>query len=192
MAQVCKVCSHPNRYEIDAELASGRASVGSIAKRFGVPVQSAHRHKAKHLPKLLTSLTTEVEAFKASEVLGQVVGLYERSLELLSLAESRLLSDHRPSALSAAVRAIREARQTVELMSNLSIEMQKGKQEEATRVENTANVDLDAAIADALARRGVEPQGERAHASSAPYVVPAFLALPASHDEVVDAEIVED
>lgn len=184
MAQICKVCAHPKRSEIDTALALGQGSERHIADTFGVPAQSVHRHKAKHLPSLLSSLTARVQAFEADEIMGQVVGLYERSLELLGVAEARLLADHRPAALSAASRAIREARGTVELMAKLSIAMRDEENRKATQVENTVDIDLDRAISDALARRGTAPQGERAHAST-----PALLALPAG---IEDAEIVVD
>lgn len=194
MPQACKVCANPKRSQIDQALATGDGSERNIAQRFGVPYQSVHRHKAKHLPSLLVSLSSRVQAFEHDEILGQVVGLYERSLELLAQAESRLMIDHRPSALSAATRSIREARQTVELMAKLSVAMRDEEKQAAQSVENTANIALDEAIDAALKRRGMQSQGPRVND---PSHFGAMLQLNKGKEdtqdiETIDAEIIED
>lgn len=188
MAQPCKVCTHARRAQVDLDLAQHNGSAGDIARRYGLPIQSVRRHKANHVPKLLASLSTRIEALETDQVLAQVIGLYERSMELFAIAEARLASDHRPSAISAAARAMREARANVELLAELSVTLRDERNAESAQAESVVNLALDEAISEALKRRGMTPQGERAHASEG-----AQLALPPSHDEdIAEAEIVND
>jgi hypothetical protein len=51
MPQVCKVCVHPQRAAIDAELMrSWERSLRAIAAEYGLSKDAVFRHEARHLP----------------------------------------------------------------------------------------------------------------------------------------------
>ena len=53
MAQICKICSHPDRLKIDQAIVSG-TSLKEISRRFNVTYDSLYRHAQDHLTRQLT------------------------------------------------------------------------------------------------------------------------------------------
>lgn len=52
MGRICHICAHPNREEIDRELAAG-GSPTRIARRYRASKDSMRRHATNHLGDLL-------------------------------------------------------------------------------------------------------------------------------------------
>jgi hypothetical protein len=53
MPQVCTICNHPDRKQIDLALVKRAGSRRSIAKQFQVHVSSLDRHAKEHIPKIV-------------------------------------------------------------------------------------------------------------------------------------------
>jgi hypothetical protein len=112
MPRSCPICDHEDLDEINAALASNER-IRTIAERWSVRKTALMRHRNEHLP---FSAIEAKEAEEAEEVapsedlLDQVRDLQERALATLEEAEEA-------EELNAALRAIREAKGNLELMT---------------------------------------------------------------------------
>ena len=118
MPRRCTVCDHAQRAEIDRSLVHGTA-YRHIAARYALSTGALQRHRAEHLPRLLTEAKEAEEAADADSLLSEVRELHRRTLALLDTAEEA-------GELATALRAIREARGNVELLARLAGELQDG------------------------------------------------------------------
>jgi hypothetical protein len=116
MPRSCPICDHEDLDEINAALASSER-IRTIAERWSVRKTALMRHRNEHLPfSAIEAKEAEAEAKEAEEdapaedLLDQVRDLKERALASLEEAEEA-------EELNAALRAIREAKGNLELMT---------------------------------------------------------------------------
>jgi hypothetical protein len=116
MPRSCPICDHEDLDEINAALASNER-IRTIAERWSVRKTALMRHRNEHLPfSAIEAKEAETEAKEAKEdapaedLLDQVRDLQERALASLEEAEEA-------EELNAALRAIREAKGNLELMT---------------------------------------------------------------------------
>jgi hypothetical protein len=110
----CSVCTHPDRAAIDAALVN-RTSYRDISGQYRVSRSALSRH-AEHIPSRLTAASAAADVARADTLLGQVQSLRDRALSLLDRAE-------RDGDLRAAIVALRETRNTVELLAKIAGEL---------------------------------------------------------------------
>lgn len=115
MPRKCTICQHPQRAAIDAALVAGGV-FRTIAHGFACSEDALKRHKADHLPALLTHAQQAADVAKADSLLAQVRDLQKRALDILDQAEGA-------GDLRAATSAIREARGCIELLAKLMGEL---------------------------------------------------------------------
>ena len=116
MPRSCPICDHEDLDEINAALASNER-IRTIAERWSVRKTALMRHRNEHLPfSAIEAKEAEAEAEEAEEdvpaedLLDQVRDLQESALATLKEAEEA-------EELNAALRAIREAKGNLELMT---------------------------------------------------------------------------
>ena len=109
MARPCSVCTHPQRADIDRLLATGTPST-QVAERYGLVDRSVRRHAANHLPLAVQEAAQADEEARNLDVLTEVKRLYRSAVDILDNA------DDDPAM---ALRAIREARETLALVGRL-------------------------------------------------------------------------
>jgi hypothetical protein len=116
MPRSCPICDHEDLDEINAALASNER-IRTIAERWSVRKTALMRHRNEHLPfSAIEAKEAEAEAEEAEEdapaedLLDQVRDLQERALATLEEAEEA-------EELNAALRAIREVKGNLELMT---------------------------------------------------------------------------
>ena len=116
MPRSCPICDHEDLDEINVALASNER-IRTIAERWSVRKTALMRHRNEHLPfSAIEAKEAEAEAEEAEEdapaedLLDQVRDLKERALASLEEAEEA-------EELNAALRAIREAKGNLELMT---------------------------------------------------------------------------
>jgi len=109
MPRTCTICSHPERPEIDRELASESTPNRRIAARYGVSEQAIRRHRTEHLPAHLSTAHEAGQVAEAGSLLDQVRSLQRKALSLLEAAEG--MGDYR-----TALAGVREARACLELL----------------------------------------------------------------------------
>ena len=125
MPRSCPICDHEDLDEINAALASNER-IRTIAERWSVRKTALMRHRNEHLPysaieakeaEAKEAETKEAETKEAEEdalgddLLDQVRDLQERALATLEEAEEA-------EELNAALRAIREVKSDLELMTD--------------------------------------------------------------------------
>src|SRR5215203_2206106 len=120
MPRSCPICDHEDLDEINAALASNER-IRTIAERWSVRKTALMRHRDEHLPysaiEAKEAEAKEAEAKEAEEdapgddLLDQVRDLQERALATLEEAEEA-------EELNAALRAIREVKGDLELMTD--------------------------------------------------------------------------
>src|ERR687889_561371 len=119
MPRSCPICDHEDLDEINAALASNER-IRTIAERWSVRKTALMRHRNEHLPysaiEAKEAEAKEAETKEAEEdalgddLLDQVRDLQERALATLEEAEEA-------EELNAALRAIREVKSDLELMT---------------------------------------------------------------------------
>jgi hypothetical protein len=116
MPRSCPICDHEDLDEINAALASNER-IRTIAERWSVRKTALMRHRNEHLPfSAIEAKEAEAEAEEAEEdapaedLLDQVRDLQERALATLEEAEEA-------EELNAALRAIKEVKGNLELMT---------------------------------------------------------------------------
>ena len=109
MPRSCPICDHEDLDEINAALASNER-IRTIAERWSVRKTALMRHRNEHLPFSAIEAEEAKEAAPADDLLDQVRDLQERALATLEEAEEA-------EELNAALRAIKEAKGNLELMT---------------------------------------------------------------------------
>jgi hypothetical protein len=116
----CTVCRHPDRPEIDRQLAGGMSNQG-VAEKWGLSKDSVRRHRATHLSAALKAVHTKRETAGATKAVDRAEYLYGKASAILEAAE-----EGKQGALALA--AIKELRSTVELLAKLSGELDERPQ----------------------------------------------------------------
>ena len=111
MPRRCSICSHERLEEIDQALVGGVA-LSEMAAKYRVSEDALSRHKANHLPDVLTKAQGAKEAVRADDLLTQVRELQARTLAILEEAHDS--GEHR-----TALAAIGQARANLELQARL-------------------------------------------------------------------------
>lgn len=108
MAQVCTICTHPERAAIDQALIGDAVNL-RLAQQYDVTEQAIRRHKAEHLPDALVQAGAAQEVARADMLIQQAEALYSKAVGVLRKAE-------KANELRTALMAIREARETLALL----------------------------------------------------------------------------
>ena len=113
MARKCTICEHPQVDEINRRLIDGKEPNTRIAALFGVTESSLRRHKAEHLPAVLSKAKEAQEITQGDNLLSQVQFLQSKALSILKQAEEA-------GELRTALTGVREARSCLELLGKVS------------------------------------------------------------------------
>lgn len=85
----CRICKHAERATIDQGLAEHR-SINGMSKRFGVSIDSLHRHRRKHLPKAVVAKLMSGTAYEVQNLEELKGRESERLLSNAVIVRSRL------------------------------------------------------------------------------------------------------
>jgi hypothetical protein len=112
MTQVCRVCSHPKRKEIEREILAGGV-LSAIARKYGVGRDSVWRHKENHIGTEIARQVRRSDQIHATKLLGDLEGLVDSARTILRKAEE---DGHSGTAL----KAIKEVRSTLVALAQIS------------------------------------------------------------------------
>ena len=115
MPRRCSVCKHDNLAEINSALASNEP-LRTIADRWSVSKTDLMRHRNQHLPVSAIKAKEAEEVTSTDDLINQVRDLQKHALTTLDQSEEA-------KELSLALRAIREARENLELSAKLLDEL---------------------------------------------------------------------
>lgn len=154
MPQTCQVCASPLRAQIDEQLAQQRVNISAMARATGLHVKSLRRHRDKHLPMFLASFVASSVLPDVSQLVAEYQRLYATALDVLATAERGVLigqtddgKEIREVSLSAQLKAVREARSTLDRLTTLAVARESGAQ-----TAEPGDTELAARIAAALDR----------------------------------------
>ena len=119
MGRVCTICSHTQRYEIEELLATRQSTYRGIARKYGVSEDAVSRHvKAGHVSQLLALAADAERAAQADTLLDRIEALHSRTMTILVAVEGT-------DAHGTALAAIREARRNLELVGEVTRELDR-------------------------------------------------------------------
>lgn len=128
MPQRCTVCAHPDTKDIEKEIVQGRAHT-QIAKKYGLDHQAVRYHKLNHLPETLIRSTGLKRKTHAENILGGIE-------ELLSETETILKEARQDGHNRLALDAIKEGRNTYELLSKIAVKLREYQQVDQKKNEH--------------------------------------------------------
>ncbi len=113
----CCICAHKSRTEIDQEIIRG-TSLRTIAKQFGATKSSLYDHqKAGHISASVAKAEEARQIANGEDLLKWTKGLLSKSISYMNKAETA-------GDLRTAISAIREARGCVELLGQVTGELE--------------------------------------------------------------------
>jgi transposase-like protein len=119
LGRVCTICSHEQRFAIEELLATRQSTYRGIARKYGVSEDAVSRHvKAGHVSQLLALAADAERAARADSLLDRIEALHSRTLAILEALEG---TDEHGTALAA----IREARRNLELIGEVTRELDR-------------------------------------------------------------------
>lgn len=120
MPRTCTICTHADRQAIDRALVEGQ-SFRTIAHQWGVSLDALKRHKRDHLPPSLAKAHQAAQIAHGDDLLSRIEELQRKTLIILAEAEAN--GDH-----ALALKAIAEARRNLELLAELTHELNRNPQ----------------------------------------------------------------
>lgn len=126
----CKVCTHLDQADIDADIAGGMSNTATAAK-WGMSKDSVRRHRDSHLSKSLVTVLARRDTAGAVKALDRVEHLYTRASAVLDAAEAE-------GQAGLQLAALRELRGTVELLAKLTGELDERPQVQVLNVSTSA------------------------------------------------------
>jgi hypothetical protein len=131
VARSCTVCKHADRAAIDEAIVSSEPAP-SIARRYALSHDAVTRHGTTHIPKSLKAVHERRKERQAETLLDRVEGLYDEAKELLEQVKAE-----RQRGLSLA--ALKELRNTLELIGRLTGELDQKPQVQILNVTQSAD-----------------------------------------------------
>jgi hypothetical protein len=117
MPRRCTICSHEHRDAMEDAFIAGQAK-RRIASQHGVTERAVRYHMREHLPELLALARDAERAARADTLLDRIEALHSRTMAILEAVEGR---DEHGTALAA----IREARRNLELVGEVTRELDR-------------------------------------------------------------------
>lgn len=125
MPQVCTVCKHESRAEIEAALLKNEPSLRAIAGQYQLSRAALGRHRDSHITEALAK-ATEAEAVSDADALLKEVNDIIKDVKTL-IAEAKKGEGVKPGEqVRTALLGIRELRSTLELLAKLRGQLNEG------------------------------------------------------------------
>jgi hypothetical protein len=120
MPNICTICNHPKRLQIDRDIIQGKSHT-VIARKYGLSSsEMVSRHATSHLSKQL------ITAWEAKE-LDEGMDLLSRIDQLLKRCEKIFRRNYSAGKDGMALKALGEQRQTFQLLLNISTQLHQAK-----------------------------------------------------------------
>jgi hypothetical protein len=117
LTRVCTICSHEHRDAMEDAFIAGQAK-RRIASQHGVSERAVRHHMREHLPELRALARDAERAARADTLLDRIEALHSRTMAILEAVEG---TDEHGTALAA----IREARRNLELIGEVTRELDR-------------------------------------------------------------------
>ncbi|ALD13129.1 hypothetical protein [Clavibacter capsici] len=126
----CLICQHPDRADIEADMAGGKSNV-AVAEHYGSFSRDAvRRHRDSHLSPSLKAVAAKRETAGAVKAIDRVEDLYTRASGILEAATA-------DGQAGVSLAAVRELRGLVELLAKLTGELDERPQVQILNVSTS-------------------------------------------------------
>jgi hypothetical protein len=105
MPQLCTICTHPQRKEIDLALVRGEQSNRAIASDFGLHESSMKRHRVVHLAPVLQQALAEQSQADKIDCNVELAKCFNRVNKLFDACDAELLDPNDPEKYTLAPHA---------------------------------------------------------------------------------------
>ncbi len=129
MARTCATCTHPERLEIDRALIAGE-SILKISRLYGVSANSLHNHAQNHLSRQLVQAMEKKQLTQDFDLLNKIDSILTRTEQIFT----RNFNKKRDRI---ALEAIKEQRNTIELLAKISFALHEAKKLEAQQTQSS-------------------------------------------------------
>lgn len=119
MTQICSICNHPKRALIDQALVKGQA-IATISQKFNCSRYALTNHSEKHLSRQLLKAWSIKDGIEGMNILAEIQTLIDRTKTILDKAEER-------NKYGTALLAIREVRNSYELLSKIAFSLNQAR-----------------------------------------------------------------
>jgi len=174
MGQLCKVCSHPKRLEIDRMIVAG-SPILRISRIYGMTCNGIRAHAQNHLSRQLVQAVEKKSLTESGELLAQIE-------EILSKVRAICNRNYDLGRDLLALKALSEWRGTLQLVSQIAMNLHEARALELA-IEQTKNREVD----DTRSKEFVNRVFDRLNAGE----VKLYLALVDRISGERDAPIVE-
>jgi hypothetical protein len=124
MSRTCTICTHPQRAEIDQALATG-PQIRAISALFRVSEDALARHKAAHLPVLVSKSAMQEEIKAANDIVGSAIDVVKQ-LKTINNATLHILREAKEmGAYVLQLQAIDRVYRQIELQAKLLGELDR-------------------------------------------------------------------
>ena len=174
MPTKCTICYHSDRARIDSDLIAGQP-LSEIARTYKISTSAAHRHRHRHLVgPIAQAAKTRKEAMAqlGGDLLTKISEIEFRARAILNAAEAA-------GSLTASLGALRELRETVKLLGQVTQQLHTGPMTINNFILTPEWTLLKSAIANAL----------RKHPDALRDVLLALKSLNVENDTLVSADI---
>lgn len=120
MANVCQICSHPDRLAIDRKIVAGEGSLASVADFFSVPYYALSNHAAHHVSRQLAQAYDKIQLAQDFDLLGIIDKILKRCEDIF---QRNYDAKHDTTAL----KALAESRATIDLLAKISYQLHQSK-----------------------------------------------------------------
>lgn len=134
MSNVCQICSHPQRLEIDREVVNGVA-LSFLSREYGLNLQSLYNHKKSHISRQLVTSIQNSNLLESFNLLNRIDSLVKNTEEIFQ-------RNYDAKKDGLALKALDSQRNTFELLSKIAYSLHQAKQLEA-EMERDKNGDSE-------------------------------------------------
>lgn len=119
MPNICQICQHKDRLEIDREIVQG-TSLATIAKKYEVEYYSLYPHSKNHISRQLAQVAEK-------KLLIENEGLLDLIKSIITRAEDIFSRNYEKKNDNLALKALDSQRNTIQLLSNISAQLHAAK-----------------------------------------------------------------
>jgi len=154
MPQVCRVCSHEDRAEIERLIGLGRGKRG-IGKQFGISESSVNHHATVCVPESLALARSIQDMVRSNSLAAHLAQIYAKAQRIGEKAEKIGDEERSVSAYAVAMQGVREETRVSEFYVNTAAKIAeaRSRQDDAATIRQILLEEACPSCRERIARR---------------------------------------
>lgn len=120
MTQVCSICIHKHRFEMEKQIVTG-CNLRQLSKEYGVDYQSLYNHSMNHVSKSIAKAMEKKELTHSMDLLARIESILQRADDIFT-------RNYKANKDDLALKALSEQRNTISLLNNIAAQLTHAKQ----------------------------------------------------------------